>query len=105
MSALLVSSCDACGWRGFPIRLWCPSCGAFETSTALVETGMIAQVTTVRRAVGRELGVGVRIANVEFDGGALIARLEGGLTGSVTLTLDDDVPLAVGPGASSNRSQ
>jgi uncharacterized OB-fold protein len=105
MRAFVVSSCDACGWRGFPIRLWCPSCGDFEPSTALVETGTVAQVTTVTYAIGRELAVGVRVANVEFDGGAFIARLEGEPTGSVTVVLDDGVPVAVGSAGTASPSR
>jgi len=95
VSGLLVSACNACGWRGFPARLWCPVCGNFELSSAKVKAGLIAEVAVVSTAVGRELSGDVRIANVVLEGGGtVIARLESGSAGQVDLRSEEGAPVA-----------
>ena len=76
MSGVLVSVCPACGWRGFPRRLWCPSCGAERLSEEEVHAGVVEDATVLRRATGHELEGGVPLGTILLDGGGrAIARL------------------------------
>ena len=77
MTGLSVSACAACGWQGFPARVWCPRCGATELASATVDGGAVRQKTVVRHAVGRDMGDGVPLATVTLDGGGTaVVRLE-----------------------------
>lgn len=77
MNGVLVSVCGACGWRGFPQRLWCPSCGSAQLGAEEVEAGLVEDATVLRRAAGRELDGVVPLGTVLLDGGGrAIARLE-----------------------------
>jgi uncharacterized OB-fold protein len=74
---VLVSVCGACGWRGFPQRLWCPTCGSAQLSAEEVEAGLVEDATVLQRAAGRELDGEVPLGTVLLDGGGrAIARLE-----------------------------
>jgi uncharacterized OB-fold protein len=76
VSGVLVSVCAACGWRGFPRRLWCPSCGADRLGEAEARAGLVEDATVLRRAAGRELDGDVPLGTVLLDGGGrAIARL------------------------------
>jgi uncharacterized OB-fold protein len=76
VSGVLVSVCAACGWRGFPQRLWCPSCGADRVREEEVRAGLVEDATVLRRAAGRELDGEVPLGTVLLDGGGrAIARL------------------------------
>jgi uncharacterized OB-fold protein len=76
MSRVLVSVCAACGWRGFPQRLWCPSCDADRLGEEEVRAGLVEDATVLRRSAGRELGGEVPLGTVLLDGGGrAIARL------------------------------
>jgi uncharacterized OB-fold protein len=93
VSSVLVSVCAACGWQGFPQRLWCPSCGAERLGEAEVCAGLVEDATVLRRAAGRELDGEVPLGTVLLDGGGrAIARLAGAAAG-------DRVAVAVEDGA------
>ena len=78
MTALVVSVCRACGWRGFPERLWCPRCGSDDVGREPVTSGTVESSTTLRRAPGRQLDRPVSIATVQLAGGGrAVTRLEG----------------------------
>ena len=95
MSGVPVSVCSACGWCGFPARLWCPACGAYEVGTEQVDRGTVTDVTVVLHAVGRELGDGVTVAQIELSGGgSAIARLQKDAATAVTLRSQQGVPVA-----------
>ena len=96
MKGLTISVCGSCGWRGFPTRLWCPACGNFELSSAVVESGVLAEATVVTTALGRELSGGIGVASVALkQGGTVIARLESNTTGLVGLRSENGVPVAL----------
>ena len=77
MTGLAVSACPACGWQGFPARVWCPCCGATDLASATVGGVAVRQKTVVRHAVGRDLGDGVTLETVALDGGGVaVVRLE-----------------------------
>ena len=95
MNGVSVSVCEVCGWRGFPRRVWCPTCGAFELTSAVVDSGSVAEVSVLEHAIGRDLAAGVLVANIELTGGgSLIARLEGKANGSVGVSVEDGTPVA-----------
>ena len=96
MSGVPVSVCVACGWRGFPERFWCPRCGGDDVAAELVEAGVVAERTTLRRAAGRPSTPLVPIATVGLaGGGAAIARLDAADDdGRVALTLVGGAPVA-----------
>ena len=96
MSGVPVSVCAACGWRGFPERFWCPRCGGDDVAAELVEAGVVAERTTLRRAAGRPSTPPVPIATVRLaGGGAAIARLDAADDdGRVALTLVGGAPVA-----------
>lgn len=96
MSGVPVSVCAACGWRGFPERFWCPRCGGDDVAAELVEAGVVAEQTTLRRAAGRPSTPPVPIATVRLaGGGAAIARLDpADDNGRVALTLVGGAPVA-----------
>ncbi|MDF2751754.1 MAG: Rubredoxin-like zinc ribbon domain [Gaiellaceae bacterium] len=95
MSGVPVSVCAVCGWRGFPRRFWCPRCGGDDVATELVEAGVVAERTTLRRAAGRPSTPPVPIATVRLaGGGAAIARLDAAEDGRVALTLMGGAPVA-----------
>ena len=97
MSGVAVSACPACGWRGFPPRFWCPSCGSDGLEVAVVVGGVVEEVTRVHRAAGRARGAPRRLGTIRLDGGGrVIARL--GAVGEGTRvqleTADDGAILA-----------
>lgn len=93
MRGVTICGCDVCGWRGFPHRFWCPSCGSFETRDVVVEVGVAEQVTTVWRAAGRPQGSPTMLGTVRVEGDAqIIARLE-------SIEAGDDVRLDTEGGA------
>lgn len=95
MTGVVVSACGACGWRGFPARLWCPRCGAFEIGSTVVDRGLVSQLTLVIRAVGRDVGDGVAVADVELEGGgSAIARADAATKVAVALASEAGVPVA-----------
>jgi uncharacterized OB-fold protein len=96
VSGVPVSVCRACGWRGFPERLWCPRCGADEPGVEDVEAGTVEERTTLRRAAGRTLDGPVELATVALDGGGrAVARLDGvGDEPRVALTAAAGAPIA-----------
>jgi uncharacterized OB-fold protein len=75
----VLSICPACGWRGFPERIWCPRCGTFDLDRETVVEGVVEDVTTVHRAAGRSLRFSpTRLGTVRVEGTVpVIARLEG----------------------------
>lgn len=76
MSGALVSVCAACGWQGFPRRLWCPSCGTERLSEEEIHAGLVEDVTVLRRAASRALDGNVPLGTVLLDGGGrAVARL------------------------------
>jgi hypothetical protein len=91
-----VSVCPACGWRGFPERLWCPRCGGDDVVAELVDAGVVAERTTVLRAAGRPSAPPVPIATVRLaGGGTAVARLEAaGEAERVALSLEQGAPVA-----------
>jgi uncharacterized OB-fold protein len=93
-----VSSCRACGWRGFPERIWCPRCGSDEIEAVAVEGGVVEEATVLRRAPGRDLAAPVRLGTVLVDGGGrLVARLVDADAGTaVKLESDDGAPVGRG---------
>ena len=97
MTGLVVSLCPECGWRGFPQRLWCPSCGATELGEATVSAGVVQSVTSLARSLGRSLEAPVQIVDVSLHGGGkAVARGSQGLTvgQAVELVDADGVPVA-----------
>jgi uncharacterized protein len=92
VSGVIVSACPACGWRGFPRRLWCPSCGGDGLHDVVVEGGVVEEVTRVHRAAGRLRGAPARLGTVRLDGGGrVVARLDSIGEGSrVRLDTADD---------------
>ena len=93
MSGLVVSVCGACGWRGFPERLWCPACGD-ETDTETASAGAVEERTVVRTMPGRDLEAPVAVATILLEGGGrAVARLEGD-GDDVDVTVDDGAPVA-----------
>lgn len=92
MRGVIVSACPACGWRGFPRRLWCPSCGGDGLFDVAVDGGVVEEVTRVHRAAGRPRGAPVRLGTVLLDGGGrAVARLGSVGEGSrVRLDTTDD---------------
>jgi uncharacterized OB-fold protein len=95
-SGLEAARCPVCGWRGFPARLWCPVCGSDGVRPALVHGGVVEEVTTLRRALGRELTGEVRLGLVRLAGGGVaICRLDGATAGErVRLSTADGAPVA-----------
>ena len=93
---LEASRCPACGWRGFPARLWCPVCGSDRVRSALVHGGVVEEVTTLRRAPGRRLPGEVRLGLVRLaGGGAAVCRLDGATAGErVRLATQDGAAVA-----------
>jgi uncharacterized protein len=89
--------CSACGHAVFPHRLLCPRCGGAEWRTEEVGSGVVEEVTTLRRAPGGPIAVPVPLGAVRLEGGVVVvARLEGGLEpgDSVRLEYRDGVPVA-----------
>lgn len=100
MSGVPVTACTACGWRGFPARIWCPACGSEGLEVAVVATGVLEERTSVRKAPGRVLVQPVALATAALTGGGrVVARLEGGAgEGEVDVDLEAGAPVAR-PGA------
>ncbi|HSK15503.1 MAG TPA: OB-fold domain-containing protein [Gaiellaceae bacterium] len=95
MSGLPVSACRACGWRGFPERIWCPACGGGEVDAVPAGPGVVEDATAVRRAPGRTLVEPVRLGTVALDGGGrVVARLEAEPGVRVGLSVEDGAPVA-----------
>ncbi len=91
MSGAPVSVCASCGWRGFPRRLWCPSCGTDGLDETEVSAGRVEDTTVLRRVTGRELGGEVPLGTVLLDGGGrAVVRIVGAAAGDrVTVSLED----------------
>lgn len=91
-----VSVCGACGWRGFPARLWCPRCGKASPETEIAGRGTVVEETRVHRAASRSFDGPVHLGTVALDGGGLaIARLEGVEPGdAATLATEGGAPVA-----------
>ena len=91
MSGVPVSVCASCGWRGFPRRLWCPSCGADALDETEVSAGHVEDATVLRRVAGRELGGEVPLGTVLLEGGGrAVVRLVDAATGdTVAVSLED----------------
>jgi uncharacterized OB-fold protein len=82
VTGVTISVCGVCGWRGFPLRLWCPRCGNPELAEAVVDRGVVEETTIVVRAVGRA-GEASRLATVLLDGGGrVVAALDAAEPGS-----------------------
>jgi uncharacterized OB-fold protein len=79
VTGVLVSVCPSCGWRGFPQRLWCPSCGAERLEEAEVHAGLVEDGTVLQRAAGRELDGPVRLGTVLLDGEQVTVGVEDGV--------------------------
>ncbi len=95
MSALCVSACRVCSWRGFPERLWCPACGGDEIASVPVDSGVVEDATVMRRAPGRTVTDPVRLGTVGLDGGGrVIARLEANPGERVLLSVENGAPVA-----------
>lgn len=96
MSGVPVTLCNACGWRGFPARFWCPACGSADLGTALVHDGYVEDSAILHRAAGRTIGTPVRIGTMRLAGGGLlVARLEGvGMGDRARISLDGGAPVA-----------
>ena len=97
MTALVVSVCRGCGWRGFPERVWCPRCGSDDVGGEPVTAGCVESATTLRRAAGRPVERPVPIATVRLAGGGrVVARLEGGGP-EVAVDVEGGAPVARPP--------
>lgn len=95
MTVLLVSACRACGWRGFPERIWCPACGGDQIESVPEELGVVEDATELHRAPGRTLVAPVRIGTIRGDGGArVVARLEAESGDRVRLSVEEGAPVA-----------
>jgi uncharacterized OB-fold protein len=95
VSGVAVSVCAACGWRGFPERVWCPRCGADSPAVEEVRDGRVEERTTVHRAVGRELAAPVALATVLLEGGGrVVVRDETGGAAEVALDPNGGAPVA-----------
>lgn len=96
MSGVPVSACEACGWQGFPRRLWCPACGADRLEEREAASGVIEDETTLRRAAGRGLEGPSSLGTVLLDGGGrAIARLHDAAPGDrVAVSLEHGAPNA-----------
>jgi uncharacterized protein len=94
---LPISVCSTCGHAVFPYRLLCPRCGGAEWRNEEVGSGVVEEVTTLRRAPGGPVAAPVPLGSVRLDGGVVvIARLEGALKPDdpVRLEYRDGVPVA-----------
>ena len=91
MSSAPVSVCASCGWRGFPRRLWCPSCGADGLDETEVSAGRVDDATVLRRVAGRELGGEVPLGTVLLDGGgrAVVRLVDAAAGDRVAVSLED----------------
>ena len=97
MSGVLVGRCERCGTTTFPKPEWCATCGATQVEAVEAAEGIVEETTTLRRAVGLDIGP-VRIGAVRVKGGAVVlARLEGDArSGSaVQLTVAEGAPAAM----------
>ena len=96
MSGVPVTVCNACDWRGFLARLWCPACGSTDLRTTLVHGGHVEDLTILHRAAGRTIVAPVHIGTVRLAGGGLVvARLDRVSIGDhARLSLDDGAPVA-----------
>lgn len=95
-SALVVSVCGRCGWRGFPPRLWCPACGGDGLGETEVSSGKLEETTVLRRAAGRAPRGPVRLGTVLLEGGGrAVARVvDAGPGDDVTVTVEDGAVVA-----------
>ena len=93
-----VCTCESCGSTWFPARYWCPECGASELANREVDTGVVEEVTALRRSEDRPGAAPVRLGVVRLEGGErLVARLEPGVAagGRARLTGQDGAPVAL----------
>jgi uncharacterized OB-fold protein len=78
MSGLPIVRCCKCGTAAFPAQVWCSNCRANDWASELATTGVIAEITVVRAAVGASTSEPVAIASVVLDSGPpVVARLNG----------------------------
>ncbi len=91
-----VSACAACGWRGFPARLWCPRCGEASPGTEIAGRGTVLDETRVHRAARRSFEAPVHLGTVALEGGGLaIARLDRvGPGDAASLRMESGAPVA-----------
>ena len=96
MNGPLVSVCATCGWRSFPRRLWCPSCGGERLVEEEVRAGLVEDETVLRHSAGRTPAGEVPLGTILLDGGGrAIARLTGSAAGDrVVLTFADGALVA-----------
>jgi uncharacterized protein len=96
VNGVLVSVCPSCGWRGFPRRLWCPSCGTDALDEAEVRGGRLEIATILRRATGRELGETVPLGTVLLDGGgrAVVRLVDAAAGDRVSVSVEDGALVA-----------
>lgn len=96
MTGVPLSTCDDCGWEGFPQRHWCPFCGTDALGERLEERGVVEDSTILRRAVGRPGRLLVRLGTIRLEGGAkIVARLDAAGRGArVRVQLVDGAPVA-----------
>lgn len=93
---LVVSSCGRCGWRGFPPRLWCPTCGGDALGETEVDSGKLEGTTVLRHAAGREPREPVTLGTVRLEGGGrAVARIVDAAPGDdVTVSVEDGAVVA-----------
>jgi uncharacterized OB-fold protein len=90
VSGVTVSVCEACGWRGFPQRLWCPRCGSAALAEAAVDRGVVEVATTLRKSVGRAADANPVLGTIALDGGGrVVAALESAAPGDLVLLEND----------------
>jgi len=96
VSGIPVSACEACGWQGFPRRIWCPACGADQLEEREAERGVVEDETTLRRAAGRRLEAASGLGTVLLDGGGrAVARLHDAAPGDrVAVSFERGAPSA-----------
>jgi uncharacterized OB-fold protein len=96
VSGAPVSVCPSCSWRGFPRRLWCPSCGADGLQEAEVHTGRVEDATFLHRAAGRQLDGDVPLGTVLLDGGgrAVVRLVDAAKGDRVSVGLEDGALVA-----------
>jgi uncharacterized OB-fold protein len=93
-----VCTCESCGSTWFPARYWCPQCGASELANREVDTGVVEEVTALRRSADRPGAAPVRLGVVRLEGGErLVARLEPGVAAGERARLAgrDGAPVAL----------
>jgi uncharacterized OB-fold protein len=90
VTGVVVSACGVCGWRGFPLRIWCPRCGNGALAEVAVERGVVEESTTLRRSVGSAADAAPVLGTIALEGGGrVIAVLDAAAPGS-TVRVESD---------------